>query len=311
VLARISLDEEEAMRKAMPFYLEDNTFFYATLDGELWSFDLTFVNPFAQFIDPTVRFTEDMLRGDRVDKALWGFTKGMFKPFVNEQILATGVGQVIFNKNDYGKQIYFEEDTLPEKFGKAVAHIYQESYEPRTFAKGRELRQSVLGDPSTFFDSPLGIILTEFSPVRPYQVDLKKSLRSYLFKKSKDYREITQQFNRLFQKKALTEGDVRDIYEDIQNSRRRLNESVFKTLEGFKSLGQTYGGITMQEIADQAKASGMSKERFRLGSMGYMKTLRPSPPQKKKLGETQQGLQRLYQIQQLQKEFGDLMRIEK
>ena len=184
------------------------------------------------------------------------------------------------------------------------------AYGLRTVQKIDETQVALRGDGEGYLNSPLGIVASEFMPIKPHSVDLQSNLRNFLNQKAKEYRDITTKFNRLYQEKAMTAGQVNRLYSDIQNSRRRLNETIFSTMKNFESIGRKHGGMTRSDIERQAKITGMSKERYRLGSMGYMKTLRPSPPQKKKLESNQLGRRRANQLRQIQREFGDTIPLD-
>ena len=309
IVGNLDLDEEESLRNTMPEFLRRHTFLYTTFGEGLQSWDLTYLNPFASITDGFVRGAEHFIKGD--------FAKGMesilidtFRPFTEEQILASAVLQAVQNKNQYDKPIYYEDDPVIEKFGKMFGHVLGGAFGLRTVQKLNETQIALRGDGEGFLNSPLGIIAAEFAPVKPHQVDLQRNIRNFLNQKAKEYRDITTKFNRLYQDKAMTTGQINDLYSDIQNSRRRLNETIFETMENFESIGRKHGGISRSDIERQAKITGMSKERYRLGRMGYMKTLRPSPSQKKKLDSSILGRSRSNQLKQLQREFGDTIPLD-
>ena len=309
IVGNLDLDEEESLRNTMPEFLRRHTFLYTTFGKGLQSWDLTYLNPFSSITDGFVRGAEHFIKGN--------FAKGMesilidtFRPFTEEQILASAVLQAVQNKNQYDKPIYYEDDPVIEKFGKMFGHVLGGAFGLRTVQKLNETQIALRGDGEGFLNSPLGIIAAEFAPVKPHQVDLQRNIRNFLNQKAKEYRDITTKFNRLYQDKAMTTGQINDLYSDIQNSRRRLNETIFETMENFESIGRKHGGIRRSDIERQAKITGMSKERYRLGRMGYMKTLRPSPSQKKKLDESILGRSRSNQLKQLQREFGDTIPLD-
>ncbi|MGB0790159.1 MAG: hypothetical protein ACPGRT_01650, partial [Flavobacteriaceae bacterium] len=252
---------------------------------------------------------EHLLKGN-FGEAVESILLKTFKPFVEPQILAEALIQVGLNKNQYDKPIYYKDDPAIEQWAKRFLYVLDNAYGLRTMSKINETQIALRGEGEGFLNSPLGIIAAEFTPTRPHPVDLQANMRNFLNAKAKEYRDITTKFNRLYQDKAMTRGQVNSLYSDIQNSRRRLNETVFETMKNFESLGRKHGGITRSEIERQAKITGMSKERFRLGRMGYMKTLRPSPAQRKKLDSSALGRSRSNQLKQLQREFGDTIPLD-
>ena len=309
LIANMDLDEEEALRNTLPEYMRDHTFLYTTFGKGIQSWDLTYLNPFASITDGFIRGAEHLLKGN-FGEAVESILLKTFKPFVEPQILAEALIQVGLNKNQYDKPIYYKDDPAIEQWAKRFLYVLDNAYGLRTMSKINETQIALRGEGEGFLNSPLGIIAAEFTPTRPHSVDLQANMRNFLNAKAKEYRDITTKFNRLYQDKAMTRGQVNSLYSDIQNSRRRLNETVFETMKNFESIGRKHGGITRSEIERQAKITGMSKERFRLGRMGYMKTLRPSPAQRKKLDSSALGRSRSNQLKQLQREFGDTIPLD-
>ena len=309
IIGKMDLEDEEALRNTLPEYMRDHTFFYTVFGKGIQSWDLTYMNPFASITDGFIRGMEHLIKGN-FGEAIESIFLKTFKPFVEPQILAEALMQAGSNKNQYDKQIYYDDDPVIEKWTKSFLHVLDNAYGLRVAKKINDTQIALRGDGEGFLNSPLGIVAAEFTPVRPHQIDLQANMRNFLNGKAKEYRDITTKFNRLYQDKAMTKGQINSLYSDIQNSRRRLNETVFGTMKSFENLGRKHGGITRTDIERQAKITGMSKERFRLGTMGYMKTLRPSPAQRKKLDSSSLGRSRSNQLRQLQREFGDTIPLD-
>jgi len=270
LLAGIGEDEDEALRLGMPFYLRDHTFYYLKeKDGDVWSLDLTYLNPFSVIADPVARSFEALFDEGEINPLDAGIelVTGLFRPYFNEQILSGAVSDVISNKNQYGDKILYGDD-VPKNVLRGFKYIWEKAYEPRALAKLRQAYRSIEGDnPSNdMFTSPLGVIFSEFLPVKPHKLDLNSSLRNYLRTHTEDYREINSKQNALLStKSSMLDSDIFDIYDNIYTTRLSMNNEFRRIMRAYNNLG-----ISWNEISAQAKSRGVSKERLTLNYNGWM-----------------------------------------
>ena len=268
-IAGIGEDEDEALRKGMPSYLRGHTFFYIpTGEDELYSLDLTYLNPFSVVADPIARSFETFWdRGKlRPIDATKELIVGLLRPYVSEQILAGAVKDLIENKNQYGNAIRYGDDDVANFF-RSFGYVWEKVYEPRSFNKLRQAITAAQGDkPATdFISNPLGLLLSELLPVKPHKIDLQNSFRTYLRDHTNEYRELNTKFNRLLSDKSMTDGQIRDLFDDIYKTRLGYNNEFRRVMRGYNSLG-----LSWNTIQAQAKQKGVSKERLTLTHNGYM-----------------------------------------
>ena len=293
-LMGIGEDEDEGLRKGMPYYLRDHTFYYYKSDGELYSFDLTYLNPFSVIADPVARSFEKLFDGDEINPvdASIELVSGMFRPYFNEQILSGAVTDVLGNEDQYGNKIMYGGDT-GDNFMRAFTYVWEKAYEPRSLAKLRKAFKAAEGDTpsSDMFTDPLGIIFGELLPIKAHKVDLQNNLRAYLRAHTGDYRELGAKMNRLLSESAMSDGDIFDLYDNISETRRTYNNEFRRVIQGYNNLG-----VSWSEIHDLAKSKGVSKERLRLNYNGWMN--RPSVSRfiADKLSETPTGRIRLRKL---------------
>ena len=270
VLAGIGEDEDEALRLGMPFYLRDHTFYYLKeKDGDIWSLDLTYLNPFSVIADPVARSFEALFDEGEINPIDAGaeLLGGLFRPYFNEQILSGAVTDVVTNENQYGGKIRYGDD-MGENFLRSFKYVWEKAYEPRSLAKLRQTFRAIEGDnPSNdMFASPLGLIFGELLPVKPYKVDLNSNLRNYLKAHTDDYREINSKQNALLSPKtSMLDGDIYNIYDNIHDTRLSLNNDFRRITRAYNNLG-----VSWREIQAQAKSRGVSKERLTMNYNGWM-----------------------------------------
>ena len=302
MMAEIGEDEDEALRKGMPKYLRSHTFYYLRIGDELYSLDLTYLNPFSVIADPVARSMEQLARGEPLKAAGW--IARLAEPYVSEQILAKAAFQVTFNKNEYGQKIMYGEDYV-KNLGRAFNHIWENAYEPRSAAKLQDAWKALHGDPTPadnamdwLFKSPLGMIFGELLPVKPYKVDLGNAMRNYMRQHTLDYKEIGGKFNRLLSERPLTDGDIEDIYDNVYKTKLSLNNEFRKIMRGFNGLGMDWN-----ELSAQALSRGVSKERWGQNFNGWMNRPVISKFLEKKLNATPQGAERVYKIKNYSQKY--------
>jgi hypothetical protein len=248
--------------------------FYKTEDGEIYSTDLTFLNPFAAYQEPFVRGLEALLKGDiggAVSKTLW--VDGLLKPFASEQILAGAITDVVFNEDEYGRKLVQEgEDwgafTLLEQ-------VWKRAYEPRTFRAAKDSFDAIFSDKSeAWFTSPLGLIWKEVLPVKPHKLDVDKTFRRYLRNHMEDYRN-----NRMsLEKETMSPSDVVDEYNKFAKVRIYQANDFSRAVIGAEKLGKS-----LFSIEKDAKSFGVSKERLRLNRLDLIMRPVMSDPMKRRM----------------------------
>ena len=294
-LMNIGEDEDEALRSGMPYYLRDHTFYYYKADGELYSFDLTYLNPFSIVADPVARAFETLFDDDEINPvdASIELVAGLVRPYFNEQILSGAVSDVMGNTNQYGNKIRYGDD-VGENVKRGFLYVWENAYEPRSLAKLRKAFKAAEGDTpsSDMFTDPLSIIFGELLPIKPHKVDLRNNLRAYLTAHTGDYREVGGKMNKLLSPNSMDDPDIFALYDDTLKTRRTYNNELRRVLKGFNNLG-----ISWSDIHAQAKSKGVSKERLRLNYNGWMNRPSVSLFVAGKLRETSTGRIRLRKLE--------------
>ena len=294
-LMNIGEDEDEALRSGMPYYLRDHTFYYYKADGELYSFDLTYLNPFSIVADPVARAFETLFDDDEINPvdASIELVAGLVRPYFNEQILSGAVSDVMGNTNQYGNKIRYGDD-VGENVKRGFLYVWENAYEPRSLAKLRKAFKAAEGDTpsSDMFTDPLSIIFGELLPIKPHKVDLRNNLRAYLTAHTGDYREVGGKMNKLLSPNSMNDPDIFALYDDTLKTRRTYNNELRRVLKGFNNLG-----ISWSDIHAQAKSKGVSKERLRLNYNGWMNRPSVSLFVAGKLRETSTGRVRLRKLE--------------
>jgi hypothetical protein len=292
-LAGIGDDEDEALRSSVPEYLRNHTFFYRRkADGQLQSWDFTFLNPFSIIADPTLRSMEQLIRGNPAKAAAKFVEVAIFDQYLDDQILSSAVQSLRDNENPSTKKPIYEEklDNAGIVLLKSLGFLFKEAYQPSVMKRAIESYQAVGADYTEFDDSPAGILMREFYPVKRHDIELDKQLRNYLADTRDVFNRISERKNALFSKKAMEVDDVKDIIQSEIEDKAKINEDVYKKLRGFEGLG-----LKPQQLYQITTGMGYGKDRTRLLFNKIMDRPVLSPEYIKRLSdpENEQGAERL------------------
>ena len=289
VVSGIGEEEDEALRESLPSYLKNHTFFYFKAGGKLRSLDLTYMNPFSVLVDPTMRFTEHLFRGEPIEGFEKLVTTAIFDPYLGDQIFAGAVFDVKENRDAAtDKPIVEDTDPFALKTGKRLMYVLKEAYGPRTPAKVIEASKAAIeGGHGGGLDSPLGMILSEGLPVVPRVVDPARQFERSIYAMRDEYTRARQRYNELLQNDAMLPSEAADLYIDTRDSLLRLNGRLHRTLTGFRKFmsdGDMYRALRSAKYGDR---------RVQLAFAGYGERYLPNPVLTERLMQTERGKKRL------------------
>jgi hypothetical protein len=271
ILAKMSSigdDEDEALRKSMPSYLRGHTFWFRRdKDGNLYSLDLTYLNPFSLLADPVMRSLEQIRRGEFGDAGA-AFAGGLiFDTYLDDQILAGTVSDVLANKDaTTDRPIWTPEvDGAGAAMLKSLGYIFKGAYEPRILKDALQAREAIGGDYSEFSDSPLGELLDGTYPVKVHKVDLEQQYRRFLRDHTTRMKLVTDKKYQMFSKRPIGDDEIRDLYDDELKGRRALNAELLRVARGFEGLG-----VAPQDQYKLMTTNGVGKNKAKLLFYGAM-----------------------------------------
>ena len=287
-------DEDKAFRAMVPKWMRNaSIFLYKDSDGDTWSVDMTYLNPFAIVQDPAIRAVESFLRGEGIGTASKKFIGQFLRPYVSEQILTGAFLDAIENEDQYGRKIRLEGDD--DKLMRSLKYIGEKAFSPRSLMSADAAYDSFLSQERTasFFDSAVGHLLKSVLPFRPHQQDYTAGVGRYLYDHTSDYRDNDQAFrSKMTQSQVLPASEVRDAYDRWVRTRLYLNNDFKQTVRGFEKLG-----VSRKDIERMAKSRSVSKERLKQNRLGYMVRPTPTKPLREQLKETENGIGRLKNLE--------------
>ena len=304
------LDDEEAdkaIRSMIPVWMRDSgILFYKTDDG-LYSIDLQYLNPFAIVQDPVVRSIEAIIRGKRIDKVILNDLiglggedglgkKGLIKPYFQEQILAGAVLDAIFKDQDqYDNELILKGETNVTL--KKLGYIYDRAFEPNTVKALDDAFDAFMSKDKAddFFKRPIGRLLKEILPIKPYKVDVNNGYRRFIRNHMEEYNANKSRFAmKMLSPNEMTYGAIQKAYDDFAHVQVYQNNEFYQILKGFRQLG-----LTPQQIRDDAKSRGVSLERLDQNKGGFMNRPFPTIPLQDKMNKTTDGKRRLRNLKRI------------
>ena len=286
-------DEDEALRDSIPEYLRNHTFFYRRkADGQLQSWDLTFLNPFSIIADPIMRSLDLLFKGRPADAAAKFLEVALFDQYLDDQILSSAVQNLRDNNNPTTNKPIYEPkiDGVGMSLVKAMGFVFKEAYQPSVMKRAIDSYGAIGADYTEFDDSPLGILVREIYPVKPHDIELDKQLRRYLFETRDVFNRVNERKNVLLGQKAMSADEVKEVIQAEIEDKAKINEDIYKKLRGFEGLG-----LTPQQLYQITTGAGYGKDRTRLLFNKIMDRPVLNPEFVKKLTdpENEQGLERL------------------
>ena len=231
------LDDEmrDALQLSVPSYLRDHTFLYTKKDGKYYSWDLTYLNPYAMWLDAFPTAARMMRQGHAPHEAMiYAGSRFFALPFVEGQIATQSFFNMMQNRDAKGDPIWFENDDPVTKATKGLTNFALEAYGPPA---GKVLSKKVLAEAQAG-EFNLGRAIRDLaSPLKPYEVDPVVSFSSFAREANRDRLMNRKQLNRQVSDRPLSESELRSIARDNINISLRLAKRFRRYAPAFRRLG--------------------------------------------------------------------------
>ena len=268
MMSDVEDEEDAALRKTMVSYLRGHTYWLMrNKDGDLVSWDLTYLNPFSLVVDPFLRSIEKGFAGESPASMAATFTKAVIADeFLDEQIFAGALTSFIKNRDpETNKKIWEERDEPLDVFTKGAGFLLGEAFEPRMYKAGKEAFKLMGTNP---VEDALARIGREFLPAKPYKIDLYQNIRRYLYDIRRETQAISLRKNKVLNPAPMDDSEIKELVLDEIDHRIRLNKEVANTLKHLTSLGR----MTDDEVKEIVHGSQFGKRRYKYLLQGRTET---------------------------------------
>ena len=286
-------DQTWTTRMGLPTWMRDAGLTFFESGGSRYVVDHTFVNPLSSYLEPFMRGIESFAQGDdplTTANEIFGMT-GLAKPFLQEQIFAKAfIDVVVLNEDTYGRRIIDKADE--DKLTVQANYMLQNAFMPRSGKAMYDAGKALYSDKSErMFSSPLGIIMKEFMPFKPFLIEPDRVAKKAFRDNAADTRENKGLLD-LGQSDGMLDGEIYANYDKAFLRQRRYNRELHRLINGLNGMGYNYG----LQLRD-ANATGISKQRFELALIGL--GLKPQATQPQLERHFSNPRDRLRQIKQM------------
>lgn len=265
---QMSKNDEDDIRRFLPEWSKNSDLIFMSKDGTKSRFvNYSYLNPYNQMNDAFNAAVSNDKKGI-LDKSMAALGE-MFRPFVNEQMLARSVADVWANKDANGKEIYNPQDDDSTKFKKGSEHIMS-SLLPGTLERlKKRIVPAIMGEPTASGEKrdPALEVFSEVSGLRMDQIDILKSFGFKMRNNNEsldDARKLASSV--ILSPKSYTQQEAIDAYKKADDARFNIWKDMYKDASALIRQG-----ATVKDIRDAMKSSHFSsKDVNRIISGGYV-----------------------------------------
>ena len=253
-LLGIGDDEDEDVRRFLPPWSENSQLVYIGYgdEGKLRFIDLSYTDPYEYLKKPIIA----LMRGEDTTEAIVEAVKEAMEPFATTEILAQAIIEVVSNKKKRGGRVYNPQDDMVGQLQDITAHLGK-TVEPGTITSARKVARG-LGSKVDLYGrsyNPKIEALAVFSGHRVQELDVPQAL---VFR-GRDYLRNKQDAQSLLRSIATRRGDVsedelRNSYQEMERSRRRVFDEATKDAQAAIRLG-----MTRDQAVDSLVAAGIGR----------------------------------------------------
>lgn len=259
ILGGLDREDDEALRKTMPKYLREHSFFYFEMGGNLRSIDLTYINPYSGIGDALNAFYRAAAKGE-MTAPVTSLGSFLSSNFLDDQILAGAVDALKENRDPTtGLPIYEDVDEPGTKFIKGLKFLGLEAYGPRVLTDSIKVIAAAKEGVNSPGYEVKDIMLNGVMPFRIHTLDLPQQFRRYLYEHQQTYQRANNKLNALLAKKAIAPEDVPVIYDEMVHYKKLANEDLLRTALAFTGDGLK---LPLAEADAMMRDAGVSKQRI-------------------------------------------------
>jgi hypothetical protein len=259
------LDDEmrEALQLSVPPYLRDHTFLYTKKNGKYQSWDLTYLNPYAMWLDMFPVAGRMMKQGHAPHEAmLYAGTTFLALPFVEGQIATKSFFNTMQNKNSKGEPIWFENDSPVNKAVKGISSYFYEAYDPPVRRVATDLyARFQTGDTDNLLEEGFRSLV---APLKPYEVDPTISHSNYMRALQRDRLQLRKKINRLVSDRPMSDSDLEDLARENIEMSRKIAKASARHAAAWQRLG-----VTPEVIIEKGKQL-LPRDRWNAALSGDM-----------------------------------------
>tara|TARA_R110002020_G_scaffold14699_2_gene52225 strand:- start:19196 stop:32497 length:13302 start_codon:yes stop_codon:yes gene_type:complete len=229
-------EEDDALRILGPEYYKRQTFTRYFWGGALRSLNLTFVNPFAMYVDPITKSLEQLSKGNEFGAATQLALGYLKDQYFDPQIAVSAFINAMLNKDPRtGRRFVIEgADEAERNVSERLKVFFKEAFVPVNF---RALKEAY-GDMSKGDLTGAGWeVIKTFAPFKIHTHDLESEFGRYLLQYRKDFADVKSRYGILKRDANMSDQAIRDVFNDTTDALRRKNQELLLVMRGLVRLG--------------------------------------------------------------------------
>jgi len=179
-------------------------------------------------------------------------------PFLSPTFGLTTISEAITGRDDFGNEIYKEDDTYLEKTLKASAHVGASTFGNGFYRDGVAVARSLVSDEDfnkfNGQEVELGDFVQRLAGFKPIKFDVVKGLQQRAWEQDRILRSAKKKFtSSVFTFNQLGESSLSNKLTDVQKASDRYFETLISKVEAAR-----YFGLSDDEIAKSLSTAGVS-----------------------------------------------------
>ena len=297
-IAQVTDNEEEALRNLSPFDFQKNSkmLYWRNEEGELFSNDFSYVDPYDFVKRPAMTFIQEFAVGERKQQdiseslanAMVASLEEGFRPFFSESLLTERAFDVALRqgrtKEGYLIPGWIENPKGEQKltnFFTGLLHTSQ-AFVPGAFAAVPKLYKGATGKEQDWLNTISASVpgdreynlkaevLANFTGIRWTPVDIEKQLKQ----QTRKYQNEAANINVRFKRKAIGRSKDGDSF---INAYRDANEEAYKN---WKNIALAFEAAEVLDVNPIIKEKALKNAGFSTRDLGFLRTnkFRPFQP---------------------------------
>ena len=237
-LSGISDEEEEAIRRMLPFWNRNSTLlFQRGENGEIKFTDYGYVDPFVYFRKPIIALFAG--RHSDVDKAILESLEQIFQPFIGQEVFFGAAYEAVRNKDMNGRAIVEPGTSTFDQAGQLLTHVLS-GIEPGFIGQGIDFVRAATGQVNDYGRrySLANSILTHATG---FKTETISPMQSFLFKLA-EFNRLDRELGSRYRASIRTAKGVDEDYlieavGHYNGARQNLQKDLLSLVGGMRALG--------------------------------------------------------------------------
>ena len=234
----ISDEDDEDFREFVPPWSKNGNLLHFGIneDGTRSYLDFSYIDPYSYLKDGV----SALWRGEGPIEGPAALLKHLAEPFLSWEMMSMRAGEVVLNKKETGPPVY-NEASGGEQIAQDIANHLWEGVEPGAISSVRKVMKGLDGEVETWgkaWDAETEAIAM-MTGIRVSRLDMGIALQ---FKASEYQSMVSGASSHLSStlssgSRTVSEAEIRDAYEQLENTRESAFEQVQKSIRAARNMG--------------------------------------------------------------------------